>query len=106
MPQEPIDKLGHKEYVFEEKVDATCTETGLSAHIKCELCDYEVLPEKIDTIPHSYGDWETILAPTENTAGEKQTVCPGCGANVTEDIPALGDDEDLEIDEDGIVPAN
>lgn len=104
--QETIDALGHDEYEYAPKLDPTCETTGLTAHIKCKNCDYEVLPEEVATLEHSFGEWETILPPTETTAGEQQTICPNCGSNVTKDIPALGDDSDLEIDEDGIVPAN
>lgn len=103
--QETTAIVPHDTYVFAAAQEATCTVDGATAHIKCHGCSYEVLPTVVPA-SHHYSDWEVTLQPTENTAGEKQTVCPGCGTVVTEDIPALGTDDDLDIDEGGIVPVD
>ena len=40
--------------------------------------------------PHSYGDWETVVAPTETQSGTKRKTCEVCGYYVDETIPATG----------------
>ena len=40
--------------------------------------------------PHSYGDWETVVAPTETQSGTKRKTCDVCGYYVDETIPATG----------------
>ena len=40
--------------------------------------------------PHSYGDWTTVVAPTETENGSKRKTCEICGYYVEETIPATG----------------
>ncbi len=42
---------------------------------------------------HTYGEWETVTAPTATTEGAKKRTCSVCGDIETEVIPALGSSE-------------
>ncbi|MCR5695305.1 MAG: hypothetical protein K6G89_10150 [Clostridia bacterium] len=39
---------------------------------------------------HSYGEWETSVAPTCTKAGEEKAVCVHCGNEITQTVPATG----------------
>ena len=54
---ESINKISHG-FVIDDKVDATCTETGLTSGAHCPMCgvvfvEQQVIPEK----GHKYGEW-------------------------------------------------
>ena len=71
--------------------DATCTETGLTAGLKCADCG-EIMEEQatIPALGHDSTEEEIITEATCTTAGEKKIACSVCGESVTEAIPATG----------------
>ena len=93
--QEEIAALGHTEETIPGK-DATCTETGLTAGVKCSVCD-EILTaqEEIAALGHT----ESELAAEEATCGKPGKTagveCSVCHAVLTaqEEIPATGKHE-------------
>lgn len=46
---------------------------------------------------HTFGDWETVKAPTCTDAGERQHACKTCGVTVKESIAALGHDTEKAL---------
>lgn len=86
---------------------ATCTETGLTAGVKCGLCDEWITEQKtIDALNHDFGDWYTVTAAQVGVAGLERHDCrrEGCGASETRRIDPLpgtggGDGGDVVIDD-------
>ena len=105
--QVEIPMIAHDTYEFAAAIAPDCKkgELGATAHIKCNNCDYEVLPVEVQ-FAHNFSDWETVIEPTENTAGEEHSVCSNCGTVESNEIPALGDVKEPSIDGDGVVPVN
>ena len=95
-----INKLGHDE-VNHPQVDATCTETGLTAYKTCSRCDYATEPTVIEKVAHTPGAWKTTTAPTCYADGVKQKACTVCeavleSATVTTTVKhTLGDWEEV-----------
>ena len=75
-----IDALGHTEEVL-ERVEPTCTQTGLTEGKKCSVCDV-ILEEqnKIDALPHTPGEWIVTTPATCETDGERLAQCTVCSA--------------------------
>ena len=81
---------------------ATCTETGILAHGRCEECgklfvrnsttnEYEeVSSVVIPALGHSFGAYKETKAPSCTEAGEETAVCTVCLQTTTQDIPPLG----------------
>ena len=87
----PIDPLGHD---FSEKwtidKEATCTEEGeRSRH--CSRCDERTDIEKMDKLPHTYGEWQTAKEAGCTTTGTEERKCV-CGDTQTRDTAPLGHD--------------
>lgn len=76
---------------------------GRTAHMECtnEGCDYEEASVELP-YEHNYGDWEIVIEPTTENAGEKKATCSDCGDVTEEEIPAISD-ELGDIDPDGTV---
>ncbi|MBR5515138.1 MAG: hypothetical protein IKU52_02905 [Clostridia bacterium] len=66
-------------------LEPTCCVYGKALN-RCECGDYYV--ETIALIPHSFGDWKLITAPTLDKGGEKQRVCEVCFAVESAVVPA------------------
>ena len=85
-----LEKLGHVEIMDTEAVDATCTETGMSASSHCERCD-EILSEAevIEALGH---DYESVVTdPTCTESGYTTYTCTRCEeAYVDDETEALG----------------
>lgn len=61
------------------KVEPTCSTTGLTQGIVCGHCGEVLLPQQvIPTIDHIEGDWIVDLAPTEQEKGTIHTECTVC----------------------------
>ena len=75
-----IDALGHTEEVL-ERVEPTCTQTGLTEGKKCSVCDV-ILEEQneIDALPHTPGEWVVTTPATCETDGERLAQCTVCSA--------------------------
>ncbi len=71
------------EFVVTEQSDATCTNGGCVKKV-CSLCDFEAV-EEIPVIPHSFGDWSIVVAPTTEKDGQQTRKCTICnyGENKT-----------------------
>ncbi len=69
-----------------EGKDATCTETGYTAHRKCSRCDYIVGKNTI-LAGHTWNGGEQTKAPTCSATGVTTYTCEVCGETKTEDIP-------------------
>lgn len=78
------DHIAHVE-VIDEKVEPTCTESGLEEGKHCEVCG-EVIAEQtvIDALGHDFTDWSVTKAPTCTDTGEKVRMCKRSGCNYTE----------------------
>ncbi len=72
-------------------VDATCTETGLTAGIKCTKCG-ETLTAQTETPAngHEMGVWYVAEAATCTKAGTEQRDCANCDYFETNEITATG----------------
>ncbi len=79
----PVIPHSYAEEILEE---STCSTHGLALYV----CDCNAF-YKVD-LPleeHPYGDWTTVTAPTDFTAGEEQRVCSACGSVESREIPVL-----------------
>ncbi|MBR3588010.1 MAG: hypothetical protein IKL16_00450 [Clostridia bacterium] len=92
-----VDALGHTEVEI-PAVDATCTETGLTAGKECTVCgETTVEQEVVDALGHTEGEAqeEDRVEPDCVTAGSYNAVvyCEVCGEKLSStptEIPALG----------------
>ena len=90
-----VDALGHTE-VADAAVEPDCTTEGLTAGRHCSVCGL-VLVEQ-ETIPakgHSWDEGEETTAPDCENSGLRSYSCSVCGAEKTENIPALGHEPEL-----------
>ena len=81
--------------------EPSCTQEGIQAHYRCGLCGLlywdaagtqpveDAAQLVIPVVPHSYGDWETTLAPTPETGGEQARKCQNCTDTQTQPLPPL-----------------
>lgn len=68
----------------------TCTQNGKSENIFCRYCSLQIKkPTVIPARGHLFGDWVTVLEPTESENGSKMRICSNCGAEERGVIPAL-----------------
>ena len=95
------DKPAHTHTLVKtDEVAATCSAEGTKAYWTCSECgklfsDAEgkteiAAPEKIDKIPHTWGEWTVTKAATCTEDGEESRTCSVCGeteSNVIEKIP-------------------
>ena len=101
-----FDEIHNPELV--EEVPATCEETGVKAHYKCQCGklfeDAEATTEITDpdtliipALGHDWDEGEVILEPTATEEGVKLFTCKNDPSHTrTEAIPALGEDESSE----------
>ena len=88
---ELVAALGH-DIVVDAAVDATCTETGLTAGEHCSRCDHVVAQEEIPALGHT----EEVVAGKDATCTEAGLTegkkCSVCGETLVaqEEIPATG----------------
>lgn len=68
--------------------EATCTEEGSKSH-HCSGCNEITDITIIEAFGHDYGEWETVVAPTEKATGKKERVCQNCNQIESEIIPVL-----------------
>lgn len=83
---------GNHTIAIDAKVDATCTETGLSEGTHCSACG-EILTAQ-QTIPAAGHDYDaTVIVPTCTKAGYTMYVCRTCRNQYTDhNVDALGHD--------------
>ena len=96
-----IPKKKHTQYVAEEAVEATCTEAGYTALIKCSVCE-EVLQEQ-EEIPAGHKEAvDKAVEPTCTEPGKTEgSHCEVCKAIIKpqEVIPATGHTEYIAEEE-------
>ncbi|MBQ7873531.1 MAG: leucine-rich repeat protein, partial [Oscillospiraceae bacterium] len=82
----------HKEETI-PAVAPTCTESGLTAGVKCSICG-EILVEQtvISATGHSYGEWYESKAPTCTEKGEERRDCKNCEHYETREMEAKDHD--------------
>ena len=89
------DGHNHTVYAIDvAAVAATCTETGLTAGVKCDLCGKWIdEPTVTNALNHDFGDWYTVTAAQVGVAGLERHDCrrEGCGASETRRIDPLPD---------------
>ncbi len=90
---EKINKLGHTEEEI-PAVAATCEKTGLTAGVKCSVCDETLTAqETVPALGHDWTEWKTTKEPTCTEDGEQQQTCNnGCGGINSTTIDATGHD--------------
>lgn len=81
---------GHREETVTGKA-ATCSEEGLTDGKRCAVCGVVTVPQQKISVndKHSYGEWETVKAPTEQEEGYKQRTCSLCGKKDGQPITKL-----------------
>lgn len=83
-----IAKLAHTEEAVPEKVP-TCTETGLTAGIKCSVCGEAIISQKtVSAKGHTLGEWTEVRVPTCSEKGLETAECSECDHTETRSIPA------------------
>lgn len=85
-----IEGRPEHEYAVNEVVAPTCWKVGYSV-CYCIHCGRTKLDHYTNPA-HTWGSWEIVTAPTEDTPGEQTATCTLCGETTTEIIPALGHD--------------
>lgn len=79
--------------VNENEVAATCTTAGgYDTVTYCTLCNKKLSSTHVNipAIGHDWGEWETVLGPTETEHGSERRVCKNDPEHIeTHDIPAL-----------------
>lgn len=73
--QETIDALGHDPVTV--TVPPTCTEVGYDLHT-CSRCGEATRNNEIAALGHAFGEWETVIEPTVETAGLALRECAYC----------------------------
>ena len=81
-----IEKIAHTEEEI-PTVEATCTETGLTAGVKCSVCG-EILTEQEETpaLDHDMGAYVVTTPATCTTVGEERADCSRCDYFETREI--------------------
>ena len=93
-------RLGHSMEKTEAEA-ATCTSDGHVEYWTCSRCGKLYLDSEgadevnidetiIHATGHAYGDWTVTKEASCTEAGSKKKVCAACGDEVTEEIPATG----------------
>ncbi len=84
--------LGHLDDIQLPGMDATCTEDGLTAGVKCSRCNTDTTPQQgIEAFGHKATS--TVVDPTCTDPGYIEYVCTVCGHTYTDnEVPALGHD--------------
>ena len=84
-----IAATGHTEGGWISDVPATHNAAGVE-HTECAVCKAVLRTRVVAAIPHKYGEWEVIVAPSATSAGVRICVCE-CGDVIAEVLPATGD---------------
>lgn len=87
-----LKPLGHTKVIIGEAKEATCTEDGITAGIKCSVCGEIIEPQQvIKATGHTDGKWIVDEDADCINGGTKHQVCSVCEETIaTEVIPANG----------------
>ena len=89
-----VKATGHKEAII-DAVDATCTETGLTEGVYCDVCDTVLIEQEVvPVIDHKTVTDKEVKATCTETGLTEGSHCSVCGFVVAEQetVPALGHD--------------
>ena len=93
---EAIPALSHQEVVYTPAKEATCADEGATESKQCSICKtITVKAEKIEKLPHTFGDWTETKTATCKAGGVKEATCSACGAKEHENIPRLPHTEEI-----------
>ena len=71
-------------------VEPTCTQPGLTEGSVCAVCGQPIIEqEEVGKLPHAWGEWSVVTAPSYTAAGLKRRTCTACPAYETEELPQL-----------------
>ena len=84
-----VNKNGHN-LIIDEKVEPTCTTTGLTEGSHCSRCNYEIAQEVIPALGHEYSDWVIVINPSCNSEGKDEKTCIKCGNIIERDTRITG----------------
>jgi len=95
---EEIKALGHT-VVIDEKVDSTCSSTGLTEGSHCSVCNKVLKPQEvIEKKPHTESEWIVDKKQTCIEVGSKYKKCTVCGEELErEAIAADGHKEETVV---------
>jgi len=83
-----LSKKEH-EHQFEAEVTVpTCVSQGYTTYY-CRCGDWYVA-DYVDTVDHIWGNWITVLEPTETTYGEEKRFCQNCDQSESNSLPMTG----------------
>lgn len=85
---ETIPKIEHTHSMTHIVTKPTCTTDGYTTH-KCSTCSYSYTDSKVSKNGHSWGDWNTIIAPTEDSTGRAARTCSACGASESKTLDKI-----------------
>lgn len=72
------------------KVEPTCTETGLTEGLQCDICKEILLEQEIiSVIAHTYGDWVVDKQPEPGVEGNQYRICSMCSNIEGQTLDAL-----------------
>ncbi|MBQ6872738.1 MAG: leucine-rich repeat protein [Clostridia bacterium] len=78
-----IPALGHTETII-PSVEATCTETGLTAGVMCSVCEVVLTEQKVTELaPHTFTNYISNNDATCTVDGTKTAKCDNCEATET-----------------------
>ena len=87
-----IDASGHTEVTVNQK-DATCTQSGYSGDIVCQICGTEISSgSELQALGHDMSDFVLTKDPNCTEAGQEKSTCSRCEYAETRDVGALGHD--------------
>lgn len=90
------------EFVLDSQVIPTCAHGGYNLY-KCTKCNFDRM-DSFNALPHDYVE-EITKEPTATEMGEKTFTCSACGSSYSEEIPALGMNQNgSKLDSDASLP--
>ena len=84
----PNVHFSHEHSYADTVVPATCEHGGYTLHV-CE-CSDQYKSDFTEPLPHTYGEWTLVSAPSCTAAGLEMRACTECGAAESHTNAALG----------------
>lgn len=83
----PVTQLSHTHSYVSTVTAPTCTNGGYTTY-KC-ACGDSYIGDKVSSVGHSFGQWETTKAATATATGTAQRICDKCNARETKTLGKL-----------------
>ena len=89
--EQTLPATGHTPHT-DPGTPATCTESGWTDHIYCEICETVLEPYQVEipALGHDRGEWQILEEPSCMDEGMRQHTCARCGETAQEPIAATG----------------